>query len=92
VSQLLRHSPDVVYRDLADGDGGVLLHLQSADYLRVNATGAHVWRAVDGARDEAAVVVEVRQQLPDAPGRLEDDVSAFIDELRRRGLLLEGSP
>jgi hypothetical protein len=77
----------VVYRDLADGAGGVLLHLQSAAYLRVNATGAHVWRAVDGARDEAGVVVEVREQMPDAPARLEEDVSAFIAELRRRGLL-----
>ena len=83
----LRHSSDVVYRDLAEGSGGVLLHLESADYLRMNAIGAQVWNAIDGTRDEESVVAAVRAELPDAPPRLEDDVRQFVAVLRERGLV-----
>jgi hypothetical protein len=87
VTEALRRSEDVVYRDLAEGSGGVLLHLQTADYLRMNEVGARIWHAIDGVRDEAGVVAELRAQLPDAPPRLEDDVRAFVASLRERGLV-----
>ena len=83
----LRHTPDAVYRDLAEGRGGVLLHLESADYVQLNDVAARVWNAIDGDRDEEAVVAAVRAQLPDAPDVLEDDVRRFIATLRERGLV-----
>jgi hypothetical protein len=87
VTESLQRSPDVVYRDLAEGSGGVLLHLQTADYVRMNEVGALIWNAIDGVRDEGGVVAELRAQLPDAPPRLEDDVRGFIATLRERGLV-----
>lgn len=87
MTEALRRTQDVVYRDLAEGSGGVLLHLQTADYLRMNEVGARIWHAIDGVRDEAGVVAEVRAQLPDAPPRLEDDVRAFLATLRERRLV-----
>ena len=83
----LRHTPDAVYRDLAEGRGGVLLHLTTADYIQLNDVAARVWNAIDGVRDEEAVVAAVRAQLPDAPPVLEEDVRRFIVTLRERGLV-----
>lgn len=83
----LQHTPDAVYRDLAEGRGGVLLHLQSADYVQLNDVAARIWNAIDGSRDEDGVVAALRAQLPDAPEVLEDDVRSFISTLRDRGLV-----
>ena len=83
----LRHSPDVTFRALTQDAGGVLLHLESADYMRMNALGACIWRAIDGTRDDDGVVAAVRAELPDAPDRLEDDVRGFLTLLRDRGLV-----
>ncbi|MFL6137903.1 MAG: PqqD family protein [Frankiaceae bacterium] len=83
----LRHTPDAVYRDLAEGRGGVLLHLESADYVQLNDVAARVWNAIDGTRDEEGVVAALRAQLPDAPAAMEDDVRRFIATLRERGLV-----
>jgi hypothetical protein len=88
VSRALQHTPDAVYRDLAEGRGGVLLHLESADYVQLNDVGARVWNAIDGSRDEEAVVAALRAQLPDAPAALEDDVRRFVTTLRERGLVV----
>ena len=43
---LVRPNPRAVYRDLADGAGGVVLHLDTAVYHGVNAFGAHVWSSL----------------------------------------------
>jgi hypothetical protein len=83
----MRHSPDVVYRDLAADGGGVLLHLESADYLQMNQVAACIWNAIDGTRDADGVVAAVRAELPDAPSRLEDDVRSFLTLLSERGLV-----
>ena len=85
----LRQSTDVVYRDLAGDAGGVLLHLDTAEYMRLNMVGSVAWHVIDGIRDESAVVEEVRSQLPEAPPQLEADVKAFLADLRDRGLIVE---
>jgi hypothetical protein len=88
VTSALRHTPDAVYRDLAEGRGGVLLHLESADYVQLNEVAARVWNAIDGSRDEDGVVAALRAELPDAPAELEDDVRRFLATLRERGLVV----
>jgi len=88
VSRPLQQTPDAVYRDLAEGRGGVLLHLESADYVQLNDVAARIWNAIDGSRDTDAVVAALRAQLPDAPATLEDDVRGFLATLRERGLVV----
>ena len=77
---LVRPNPRAVYRDLADGAGGVVLHLDTAAYHGVNAFGAHVWASLgDG--------VTVADLLPDG---VEEEVGGFLSDLHDRGLVLYG--
>jgi hypothetical protein len=84
----LARNPQVVYRELA-GEGGVLLHLETAQYHGVNETGLAIWELLDGERTVAEVVTEVSARLDDAPPALEDDVVAFLGALSARGLALD---
>jgi hypothetical protein len=84
----LRRNPQVVYRELA-GEGGVLLHLESAQYHGVNATGLTIWELLDGERTVADVVAALRGRLEDAPSTLDDDVVGFLAALSVRGLALD---
>jgi Coenzyme PQQ synthesis protein D (PqqD) len=82
----IRKNPNVVYRDLAEG--GVLLHLSTGQYHGVNEVGAAIWSVIDGERDLASVTKELRGRIADAPADLENDVVAFVADLRDRDLLL----
>lgn len=81
----IRKSPDVVYRDLAEG--GVLLHLTTGQYHGVNEIGAAIWSLIDGERDLSSVTRELRALIADPPADLEGDVEAFVADLRARDLL-----
>jgi hypothetical protein len=83
-----RKNPQVVYRELAD-EGGVLLHLDSAQYHGVNSTGLAIWELLDGERTVAEVVAELRARLDEPPAALDDDVVEFLAALSARGLALE---
>ena len=84
----LRQNPQVVYRPLAS-EGGVLLHLDSAQYHGVNDTGLSIWELLDGERTVAEVVAELSGRLDDPPKELQDDVVEFLTGLSARGLALE---
>jgi Coenzyme PQQ synthesis protein D (PqqD) len=84
----LRRNPQVVYRELAD-EGGVLLHLETAQYHGVNETGLAIWELLDGERTVADVVADLRVRLDDAPAALEEDVVEFLSALSARGLAVD---
>ncbi len=83
-----RRNPEVAFRELAEGEGGVLLHLGSGSYHGINPVGALVWELLDGERTPAEVVAAVREQVEDPPAQLEGEVRAFITSLRERDLVL----
>jgi hypothetical protein len=83
-----RQNPNVAYRPLAAGRGGVLLHLESGEYHGINELGCLIWELVDGDRSVADVVEAVRLQVDDAPPHLTDDVVGFLDGMRERDLVL----
>jgi hypothetical protein len=85
----IRRNEDVVYRDLAAGEGAVLLHVESGAYHGLNRTGSLIWSLIDGERTRDQIVGEVRAQLDDPPGAIGDDVNHFLDDLRRRNLIHE---
>jgi hypothetical protein len=87
MERTLQRNPQVVYRDLASGQGGVLLHLDTGSYHGVNEVGAAIWKLVDGGRTRAQVVRGLRELCDDAPAGLEADVDAFVDSLLARDLL-----
>ena len=80
-------SPRVAYQKLPGEEGAVLLHLDSGAYHGINETGAEIWSLIDGQRTTVDITVALRDRLEDPPADLEQEVQAFIDELRERRLL-----
>lgn len=86
-STVIRPTTSLAYQELADGLGGVLLHLETGQYHGVNSIGALVWSLVgDGARF-GDLVDAVREQVEDPPADLTEDVAAFLAELQARNLI-----
>ena len=83
--RLVRRDPRVVFRPIEDG--GVLLHLDTSAYHRVNRTGALVWEEIGDGRNEDDIVAAVRREMGDAPAGIENDVASYIEALASRELI-----
>lgn len=84
----LHKNPSVTYRKLAEGEGGVLLHLESGEYHGIDEIGCLIWAHIDGERTAADVIEAVRAEVADPPPELEDDVLDFLEGMRRRDLVV----
>lgn len=84
---IVRRSPRAVYRKLSDGEGGVLLHLDSAAYHGVNETGALVWEHIEDAPTFTSLIASLDGELDAQPEHWSDEIAAFLDELRERDLV-----
>jgi hypothetical protein len=73
-------NPRAVYRKLAEGSGGVVLHLDTAAYHGVNETGALIWSTRE-------LLEALREEFVGAPASLDDEVAAFLTDLEERNLL-----
>lgn len=80
-------SPEVVARELSAEEGGVLLHLETAQYHGVNPIGLLIWELLDGERTVLEVVELVRARVEGAPPNIEDDVMRFLNDVHERGLV-----
>ena len=87
---MIRPNPRAVYRDLADGAGGVVLHLDTAAYHGVNAFGAHVWSSLGDGGTVSDLIAGIRGSVEGVPDGVEDEVGGFLSELHERGLVLYG--
>lgn len=84
----VHHSPRAVFRRLADGEGGVLLHLDTAGYFGLNDVGCALWEAIGpGGSTYHDLVVRLHATYPDAPASADDELRTFLHELSERGLL-----
>jgi hypothetical protein len=87
-STVVRPNPRATYRKLADGSGGVVLHLDTAAYHGLNEMGAAIWGLLqEGVRFDR-LVDELREQVEDPPSALSDDVASFLAGLHERDLVL----
>lgn len=86
-STTVRQNPRVAFRALAEGEGGVLLHLDTAQYHSVNAVGAAIWELAAEAPTLADLMRELRAKLDDPPDGLEADVDEFLGQLSERRLV-----
>jgi hypothetical protein len=89
--QMIRPNPRSTFRELAEGSGGVLLHLDTAAYHGLNEIGVAIWSLIQPGITFGALVDTLRSQITDAPAALDDDVATFLDDLRQRDLVLIGS-
>jgi len=75
-------------RELAEGEGGVLLHLESGSYHGVNPVGLVIWELLEDERSVADLVNAVRDRVEDPPPELESDVMDFLTGVEARDLLI----
>ena len=83
----IHHNPRVVFRQLAGEEGGVLLHLDTANYHGVNNVGAAIWELSEDGPSFESLVGRLQLELQDPPAELSTDVEGFVTELADRGLL-----
>jgi Coenzyme PQQ synthesis protein D (PqqD) len=71
------------------GDDVVVLDLRGSVYLKLNGTGRVLWEALVEPRTAAELATALVEQYGIEDERAAADVSAFLDDLRRRDLLEE---
>lgn len=86
-STTLTKDESVAFRRLAEGEGGVLLHLESGEYHGINEVGCLIWELLDGERTVDDVAVALRDEVEDAPEDLTGEVILFLDSLGVRDLV-----
>src|SRR5438132_6854009 len=86
----IRRNPRVEYRSLGDGEGGVLLNLDTAAYHGLNEIGSMIWSLLDDIifRD---LIRELRARLENLPDTFDQEIAEFLEELATRNLVLYGS-
>jgi hypothetical protein len=84
---VLRRNPRVEYRSMGEGEGGVLLHLDTAAYHGLNEVGALIWRLLEEPKAFDTLLQELRDQLQQVPPQFEEEIGQFISELAERDLI-----
>ena len=88
---VLRRNPRVEYRSMGEGEGGVLLHLDTAAYHGLNEVGSLIWRLLEEPAAFDALLDQVRDELDALPPGAEDEIAGFLDDLIARDLVLDES-
>ena len=84
----VQRDASVAFRRLAEGEGGVLLHLETGQYHGINEVGCLIWELLDGERTVTEVVEAVRARVEEAPQQLGDEVLSFLNDIHGRGLVI----
>jgi hypothetical protein len=85
---LLRRNPRVESRSMGEGEGGVLLHLDTAAYHGLNEVGVLIWSLLEEQKPLDVLLQELRDQLQEVPPGFEDEIRQFLDDLAERDLIL----
>ena len=75
-------------RELAEGEGGVLLHLDSGQYHGVNPVGLAIWELLDDGSTAGQIVERLRGRVEDPPETLQSDVLQFLAGIHERDLVV----
>lgn len=87
-SSRVRMSDQAVARELSAGEGGVVLHLESAQYFGLNQVGMLIWELLDREQTVGELVERLRPSVAGAPDHLEQDVIAFLEAAQERGVVV----
>jgi hypothetical protein len=85
---IVSRSPRAAFREIARGQGAVILNLDTADYHGVNEIGSVIWSLLEEPKTIGDLAKELRLRLQDSPPDLEDDLIGFVSELERRDLVV----
>jgi Coenzyme PQQ synthesis protein D (PqqD) len=75
-------------RDLAEGEGAVLLHLDSGQYHGINPVGQAIWELLADGGTVGEVVDRLRDRVEAPPPSLESDVLRFLTSIHERDLVV----
>jgi len=67
--------------------GGVLFETRSEKVFTLNAAAAAVVREINAGGDELQIAARLKERFDDRDAKIEFDVSAFLAELRQKGLI-----
>ena len=72
------------------GDRAVLYHRRSRHALVLNPTGTWIWSLLSEPMSVTGLVAALGRRHPDIPlDRVERDVAALLDDLRKHGAVVE---
>lgn len=86
-STFVRPNGRLAFQELVDDAGGVVLHLETAQYHGMNPVGALVWSLLGDGATFGSLVDGVRERVEDAPPDIADDIAAFLRDLEARDLV-----
>lgn len=76
-----------IYQEIQP-EGGVLLHVETGAYHRVNELGALIWGLLEQEPSRSELIAQVRSAVTDPPDCLQQDVDQFLHALSERGLIV----
>jgi hypothetical protein len=68
----------------------VLLHMDTKEYFRLNATAACVWKGLERGLGRDALVDELCANFEVEPGPAAEELDRLVADLRARKLLADG--
>jgi len=89
---IIRRHSRVAHHELGQGQGGVLLHLDSGGYHGVNEVGLLVWQLLDPEATFAELISGLRERVVEPPPTLAEEIATFVMDLADRGLLMLRRP
>jgi GeoRSP system PqqD family protein len=104
---LLRHNPDLVWRDepaqkeeilaaLERGEDaaerGWVILVDGGQMVELNLLAGEIWCLLDGSRDTVAVARELADSFEAPLDEIRRDVDEFVNDCVQRGWLIEETP
>ena len=79
-------NPLVVLREEFD-DWAVLFNPDTAEAVGTNPVGVAVWKRMDGKRNLAQIVSEIKNNFEDIPEAASKEIADFVDRLAGNGFV-----
>ena len=86
----MQRGDDMSWREI--DDEVIVLDLRSATYLRLNPSGAFLWRQLDAGTTETELSRLLADRFAVTVEAAHDDVVAFIDSCRKKDLIKPKRP
>jgi len=84
---VVRRSPRAAFHQLAEGQGGVLLHVDTGAYHGLNRVGALIWETLERPMPFSALLDDLRPRFTDPPPGIAGEIQVFLEDLKTRGLI-----
>ena len=89
MSQKPQRSPNNAFRAV-DDDGGLVVNPIAHDVTVLNPVGSLIYSMLNGENTVEQIVTAVTEQYEVNESEARRDVDAFIEDLQKRGMLLNG--